>query len=53
MDIKTELVVLENFCTYVKGEIIKDAAKVKEILASEWEAHVIKRAAPAPAAKAK
>lgn len=43
---KYELVVIENFLSYVKGEVIKDVKKIEELIESEWQAHFIKRAAP-------
>jgi hypothetical protein len=39
------LVVKEPFGGYQKGELIKDADKVKEILSGENEHHVLKIAA--------
>lgn len=42
-DVNYTLVVIENFAEYVKGEVITEAVKVKEILASEWEAHVVRK----------
>ncbi len=45
-ELQHELVVVENFLSYVKGEIITDAAKIKELLESEWAAHVMKKAKP-------
>lgn len=43
MDLDHELVVIQNFLSYVKGEVIKDAEKIKDILESEWRAHVQKK----------
>lgn len=45
--IEHELVVVENFLSYVKGEIISDAAKVKELIESEWQNHFVKKQAAA------
>jgi len=47
--VEHELVVVEGFLGYVKGQIITEAEKVKELLASEWEHHVIKKQKQAPA----
>jgi len=45
-----ELVVVENFLSHVKGEIITDAEKVAEYLESEFQNHFVKKtASPAPA----
>jgi hypothetical protein len=44
-----ELLVVENFAEYVRGQIITEAAKIKELLESEWANHVVKKAKPAPA----
>lgn len=41
--IEHELVVVQGFLGYVKGEIISDAAKIKELLESEWSAHFVKK----------
>ena len=41
-----ELVVIENFAAHLKGEIITEAAKIKELLESEWAAHVIRKSKP-------
>ena len=45
--VEHELVVVEAFLEYAKGQIITDALKVKELLEGEWQAHVIKKAKPA------
>ena len=45
-----ELVVIEPFNGYQKGDIITDTNTVNEILESEWSAHVVKKAA-SPASK--
>lgn len=47
------LVVVENFLNHVKGEVITDAEKVAEILESEWQAHVVKKAPTEDSAKQK
>ena len=45
MDI--ELVVIEQFSDYAKGAVITDADKIAEILGSESQLRVVKRAAAA------
>lgn len=45
---KYALLVVEDFLTYTKGDIIADPALVKKYATSEFEAHVVKTAAPAP-----
>ena len=39
-----ELVVVENFSEYVKGEIITEAEKIEALIGSEFEAHFVKKA---------
>ena len=41
--IEHELVVIESFPGYAKGEIITEAAKIKELIESEWQSHFVKR----------
>lgn len=41
--VEHELVVIEAFLGYEKGQIITDAEKVKELLESEWENHFVKK----------
>ena len=43
-----ELVVVENFADYVKGQIITEAEKIKELVESEWSAHVVMKSVPPP-----
>lgn len=43
-----ELVVVENFAEYVKGQIITEAEKIKELVESEWSAHVVKKPVQQP-----
>jgi hypothetical protein len=38
-----ELVVIENFGEYVKGEIISDVKKIADLVDSEWQAHFVKK----------
>jgi hypothetical protein len=40
-----ELVVVESFGSYAKGDIITDAQSVHDILSGEWQHHVVKKAA--------
>lgn len=40
-----ELVVIENFADYVKGQIITDVKKIADLVDSEWQAHFVKKAA--------
>lgn len=47
--VEHQLVVVEGFLGYVKGQIITEAEKVKELLESEWQNHVIKKPKQAPA----
>lgn len=44
-----EIVVVEGFLGYVKGQIITEAEKIKELLESEWSAHFVKKPKQAPA----
>lgn len=39
-----ELVVIENFAEYVKGEIISDVKKIADLIESEWQNHFVKKA---------
>lgn len=41
--VEHELVVVEGFLGYVKGQVITEAEKVKELLESEWEHHFVKK----------
>ena len=43
--IKVELVVVENFLKYVKGEIITEAKEIEDLIESEWQNHFVKKAA--------
>ncbi len=47
--VEHELVVVESFLDYAKGQVITEAEKMKELLESEWQNHVIKKAKQAPA----
>lgn len=47
--VEHELVVVEGFLGYVKGQIITEAEKVKELLESEWQHHFVKKPKQAPA----
>lgn len=47
--VEHELVVVEGFLGYVKGQIITEAEKIKELLESEWSAHFVKKQKQAPA----
>lgn len=38
-----ELVVLQDFLGYVKGQIITEAKKVKDLVDSEWQTHFVKK----------
>lgn len=44
-----EIVVVEGFLGYVKGQIITEAEKIKGLLESEWSAHFVKKPKQAPA----
>ena len=46
--VKYDLVVVENFLEYVKGEVITDVKKVTELVESEWQAHFVKKSKDAP-----
>ena len=46
--IKYELVVVENFLHYVKGEIITDLKAVDELVESEWQNHFVKKSPTEP-----
>lgn len=41
--VEHELVVVESFLGYVRGDVISEVEKVKELLESEWSAHFVKR----------
>jgi hypothetical protein len=43
-----ELVVVETFGEYEKGQIITEAEKIKELVESEWSAHFVKKPVPQP-----
>lgn len=43
-----ELVVVENFGEYVKGQIITESEKINELVDSEWSAHVVKKPVQPP-----
>lgn len=45
------LVVVREFAAYVRGEVIKDAEKIAEILASEFHSHVVTANTPEAATK--
>ena len=47
--VEHELVVVEAFLDYAKGQVITEADKVKELLESEWSAHFVKKAKQASA----
>ena len=47
--VEHELVVVEGFLDYVKGQVITEAEKVKELLESEWQHHFVKKPKQAPA----
>ena len=47
---KFDLVVLENFLEYVKGEVISDVKKIAELIDSEFTSSFIKREKPEPIA---
>ena len=47
--VEHELVVVEDFLGHVKGQIITEAEKVKELLESEWQSHFVKKAKQQPA----
>lgn len=38
-----ELVVIENFANYTKGDIITDPEIIMELINSEWSANVVKK----------
>lgn len=42
------LLVVQNFLSYVKGDIITDAKLVKQYLASEWQNYVMQVATALP-----
>ena len=46
--VKCDLVVIENFLEYVKGEVITDVKKVAELIESEWQNHFVKKSKDAP-----
>jgi len=49
---KPALLVVENFLSHVKGDIITDAKLMKQYLESEWQNHFVKTTVPAdPAPK--
>lgn len=41
--IEHELVVVEAFLGYAKGQVITEAEKIKELLESEWQSHFVKK----------
>jgi len=38
-----ELVVIENFGNYVKGQIITDDKEIADLVDSEWQANFVKK----------
>lgn len=40
------LIVVENFLSHVKGDIITEAKLIKQYLESEWQNHFIKTTVP-------
>ena len=50
---KPALLVVENFLTHIKGDLITDAKLIKAYLESEWQNHFIKTEAPAGPAPTK
>lgn len=46
--VEHELVVIESFLGYVKGQVITEAEKVKELIESEWQNHFVKKPKDTP-----